>query len=99
MLSAVLLVSFSLGEICGSGFEKADLTFVDVGQGDCIHFRTEDGGNYFVDGGGSINYNVGKKVLKPYLLKNGVKKLDGAFVARICIPTIIKVSQSFAEKG
>ena len=83
MLSAVLLVSFSLGEICGSGFEKADLTFVDVGQGDCIHFRTEDGGNYFVDGGGSINYNVGKKVLKPYLLKNGVKKLDGAFVTHL----------------
>ena len=83
MLSAVLLVSFSFGEICGSGFEKADLTFVDVGQGDCMHFRTEDGGNYFVDGGGSINYNVGKKVLKPYLLKNGVKKLDGAFVTHL----------------
>lgn len=83
MLSAVLLVSFSFGKICGSGFEKADLTFVDVGQGDCIHFRTEDGGNYFVDGGGSINYNVGKKVLKPYLLKNGVKKLDGAFVTHL----------------
>ena len=83
MLSAVMVLSFSFGKICSSGFEKADLTFVDVGQGDCIHFRTEDGGNYFVDGGGSINYNVGKKVLKPYLLKNGVKKLDGAFVTHL----------------
>ena len=83
MLSAVLAVSFSFGKICSSGFEQADLTFVDVGQGDCIHFRTEDGGNYFVDGGGSINFNVGKKVLKPYLLKNGVKKLDGAFVTHL----------------
>ena len=83
MLSAVLAVSFSFGKICSSGFEKADLTFVDVGQGDCMHFRTEDGGNYFVDGGGSINYNVGKKVLKPYLLKNGVKKLEGAFLTHL----------------
>lgn len=83
MMSAVLAVSLLSGKMCSSGFEQTDLTFVDVGQGDCIHFRTEDGGNYFVDGGGSINYNVGKKVLKPYLLKNGVKKLDGAFVTHL----------------
>ena len=57
--------------------------FVDVGQGDCIHFRTDDGKNYLIDGGGSLNSNIGKKVLKPYLLKNGVRKLDGIFVSHL----------------
>jgi len=53
----------------------ADLVFVDVGQGDCIHIR--DGHrNVLIDGGGSIHYNVGKNTLKPYLLKNGVWNVD-----------------------
>ncbi len=83
MLAAVIAASAGFGKMCGNGFGTADVTFVDVGQGDCIHFRSEDGGNYFTDGGGSINYNVGKKVLKPYLLKNGVRKLDGVFLTHL----------------
>lgn len=43
--------------------------FVDVGQGDCIHFRVDVGESYMVDGGGSLGYEVGRKILKPYLLK------------------------------
>jgi competence protein ComEC len=34
-----------------------------------------------IDGGGSRDYDVGKKILMPYLLKNGVKKIDVAFVS------------------
>ena len=29
------------------------------------------------------DYSVGKKILKPYLLKNGVGKIDGAFVTHL----------------
>ena len=36
-----------------------------------------------IDGGGSMGYSVGKQVLKPYLLKNGVRKLDGIFVTHL----------------
>ena len=64
-------------------FSDADITFVDVGQGDCIHIRTEDGRNYLIDGGGSENYDTGIKLLKPYLLKNGVKNIDIAFVTHL----------------
>ena len=70
------------GMCCSNKFRKADLVFVDVGQGACVHLRTS-GGDYMVDGGGSINYDMGKKTLKPYLLKNGVRKLDGAFVTHL----------------
>ncbi|MDR1043140.1 MAG: ComEC/Rec2 family competence protein [Clostridiales Family XIII bacterium] len=57
--------------------DRSSLVFVDVGQGDCLHIRTPDGRNYLVDGGGSVDYNVGEKTLLPYLLKNGVGRLDG----------------------
>ncbi len=53
----------------------ADLVFVDVGQGDCIHIR-RGSQNILMDGGGNINYNIGKNTLKPYLLKNGVWNVD-----------------------
>jgi len=52
-----------------------------VGQGDCLHVKTPSGKNILIDGGGSRNYDVGKKILKPYLLKNGVSKIDIAFVS------------------
>jgi competence protein ComEC len=57
--------------------DRSSLVFVDVGQGDCLHIRTPDGKNYLVDGGGNVDYNVGEKTLLPYLLKNGVGRLDG----------------------
>ncbi|MDR3225310.1 MAG: ComEC/Rec2 family competence protein [Clostridiales Family XIII bacterium] len=63
--------------------DRSALVFVDVGQGDCLHIRTPDGRNYLVDGGGSIDYEVGGKTLLPYLLKNGVGRLDGVFATHL----------------
>lgn len=65
------------------GFHKVSVTFVDVGQGDCIHIRTNEGKNYLIDGGGSLNYDIGTGTLKPYLLKNGVRHIDAAFVTHL----------------
>ena len=76
-----------------SPFDKADIVMVDVGQGDCMHFRFKPesivqsviGGktNVIIDGGGNEKYNVGKKTLKPYLLKNGVRKVDLALATHL----------------
>jgi competence protein ComEC len=63
--------------------DRSSLVFVDVGQGDCLHVRTPDGRNYLVDGGGDVDYNVGAKTLLPYLLKNGVGRLDGIFATHL----------------
>ncbi len=58
---------------------RAQIVFVNVGQGDCLHIR--DGKtNILIDGGGSSRYNVGRKTLKPYLLKNRVSSIDLALV-------------------
>lgn len=81
---------FAAAVICGAGcsvylsdgFEKTDMVFVDVGQGDCLHIKA-GGKNLLIDGGGSFNYNVGKSTLKPYLLKNGVAKIDMAIATHL----------------
>lgn len=64
-------------------FDDAGIVFVDVGQGDCIHIKTDSGKNYLIDGGGDTDYDVGRKTLKPYLLRNGVSKIDAAFVTHL----------------
>ncbi|MDR1028079.1 MAG: DNA internalization-related competence protein ComEC/Rec2 [Clostridiales Family XIII bacterium] len=77
-----LAVTFTLtSPVCVR--DESALVFVDVGQGDCLHIRTPDGRNYLVDGGGQAEYDVGKNVLLPYLLKNGVSKIDGAFLSHL----------------
>ena len=81
---------FAAAVICGAGcsvylsdgFEKTYMVFVDVGQGDCLHIKA-GGKNLLIDGGGSFNYNVGKSTLKPYLLKNGVTKIDMAIATHL----------------
>ena len=53
------------------------INFVDVGQGDCTLIRTPTGKKVLIDGGGKENSdNVGKKILVPYLLNRGIKKID-----------------------
>jgi competence protein ComEC len=63
--------------------DHSAFVFVDVGQGDCLHVRTPDGRNYLMDGGGRADYDVGKEILLPYLLQNGVTRLDGVFVSHL----------------
>ncbi|MDR2457209.1 MAG: DNA internalization-related competence protein ComEC/Rec2, partial [Clostridiales Family XIII bacterium] len=63
--------------------DNSDIVFIDVGQGDGIHIRTPNGKNILIDGGGKKDYNLGKNLLKPYLLKNGVSKIDYAIVTHL----------------
>ena len=64
--------------------KKLKLYFVDVGQGDCTYLKTPSKKNILIDGGGNRDkekYDVGKKVLLPYLLDRRVKKLDYIIVS------------------
>ncbi|HOA43052.1 MAG TPA: DNA internalization-related competence protein ComEC/Rec2 [Bacillota bacterium] len=79
----ILCISVVSPYIMGENERRADIVFVDVGQGDCIHLRTPSGKNILIDGGGSTDYDTGKKVLLPYLLKNGVDRVDLAVVTHL----------------
>ncbi|MDR2771792.1 MAG: ComEC/Rec2 family competence protein, partial [Clostridiales Family XIII bacterium] len=67
----------------GLAQDRSALVFVDVGQGDCLHIRTPGGRNILIDSGGSVNYSVGEKTLLPYLLKNGVDRIDLALITHL----------------
>lgn len=75
IIAFICFAAIGSGFLFHSDFDDADIVFVDVGQGDCIHLKA-GGKNILIDGGGKSDYNVGKNVLKPYLLKNGIKFVD-----------------------
>lgn len=55
------------------------IAFLDVGQGQCIYVET-GGQRYLIDGGSTSSTSVGKYVIKPYLMWQGVSRLDAVFV-------------------
>lgn len=71
----ITLVSVAVGFAYRNPFLNDEIVFVDVGQGDGIHIRT-DRYDMLIDGGGDIKKNIGEKVLKEYFLKNGINDLD-----------------------
>ncbi len=54
---------------------------IDVGQGDSTLIITQQDIKIVIDGGGDENYDVGEKVLIPYLLSKGVYKLDYVIIS------------------
>ena len=56
----------------------AQVTFLDVGQGDCALVRTADGCTALIDGGGLPQYRgyIGAQVLLPYLRSLGLDHID-----------------------
>lgn len=57
--------------------------FVDVGQGDCSLIITPQNNKILIDGGGSSDpkYDIGEKVLIPYLLDRKIKNIDYVFIS------------------
>lgn len=56
--------------------------FIDVGQGDCI--LIEEGNKfYLIDTGGKLfgDFDIGENILLPYLVKEGIFRLDGVFIS------------------
>lgn len=57
------------------------VTFLDVGQGDCILVRTSSGQVYLFDCGSSSRSNMGKYVLLPCLKYYGIHRIDALFLS------------------
>lgn len=52
------------------------INLIDVGQGDSILIQTPKKQNILIDGGGSEEYDIGKKVLIPYILSKKINNID-----------------------
>lgn len=72
-LAALLLLIWRPGS-------ELKITFLDVGQGDCIYIENDNGDCYLVDGGSSSVNNVGKYRLLPFLKFQGAGTLEAVFV-------------------
>lgn len=61
--------------------DSIEIEFIDVGQGDSILIKTQ-ASTYLMDTGGSLfgSFDIGKNITLPYLLKQGINKLDGIFI-------------------
>ncbi len=60
---------------------KNSVTFLDVGQGDCILVRVSTGQTYLFDCGSTSRSSVGEYVLLPCLKYYGIRSIDALFVS------------------
>lgn len=81
-------MSAARGLVLGMGFiillikvrSGVEITFLDVGQGDCIYIRSETGKSYLIDGGSTSKSKVGEYQITPFLKSKGVSCLEAVFV-------------------
>lgn len=54
------------------------VSFINVGEGDCILVETPQGKNILIDGGGTpfSDFDVGNKIVVPYLQRKGINRIN-----------------------
>lgn len=57
------------------------ISFLDVGQGDCILVETKEGQIFLFDGGSSSKMKVGTNIIIPFLKYYGIGKIDAIFIS------------------
>lgn len=63
--------------------KRLQITFLDVGQGDCACIQTGNRNCYLVDGGSSSVSKVGKYRLLPFLKATGISEITGVFISHM----------------
>ena len=76
-------IIFALCILCFPFHRPAEVTFLDVGQGDAVFLRTETGTTCLIDGGSTTVSDVGTYRLLPFLKSRGVSSLDYLFLSHM----------------
>ena len=74
--------------------QDLQVTFLDVGQGDCSVIR-HGGRTYLLDGGSSSVSLVGTYRILPYLKEEGIREVDGIFLSHMDIDHINGIEELF----
>lgn len=77
--------------------EKLQVTFLDVGQGDGIFIRTNNGVSIMVDGGSTSVEGVGQYRIIPFLKAHCVRKIDYAIVTHADVDHISGLMEMIEE--
>ena len=78
----IFLVSFTILSVIGlsnaySNYNTAQVSFINVGQGDCALIKAPGDCDILIDAGGTAqNEKIGENVIAPYLIKNGVTDIE-----------------------
>ncbi len=79
MLAGIVLLVF----LFFPGKVSAEVDLLDVGQGDAVYIRSEDGYRLFIDGGSSNIKKVGEYHILPFLKAKGAANIDYWFVSHV----------------
>ena len=82
LMAVILFFSFLLSGLIfvKEGPSRLEITAIDVGQGDGFLIRYR-GNSILIDSGSSSEKNLGEYVLEPFLLSQGINKLDCVIVS------------------
>ncbi|MFQ6081867.1 MAG: DNA internalization-related competence protein ComEC/Rec2 [Candidatus Aminicenantia bacterium] len=74
LIFLIILTIYPFSSYC----KNLKLTFIDVGQGESILVEFPGKKKMLVDGGGTYDdrYDIGEKVVSPFLWSKGIKKID-----------------------
>ncbi len=75
LCAALFLLGLCLQGVEGGGRGEVQIIFINVGQGDAVLIRGEEGGAFLIDGGPP---GAGEREAAPYLRRMGIFKLDMA---------------------
>lgn len=81
IIICLLIVLILINFIIYIFLQKLRIFFIDVGQGDSTLIITPDKKTVLIDGGGSDSFDVGEKVLLPYLLDRRILKIDYVLIS------------------
>ena len=79
----IFFIIFALCILCFPFHRPVEVTFLDVGQGDAVFLRTEEGTTCLIDGGSTTVSDVGTYRLLPFLKSRGVSSLDYLFLSHM----------------
>lgn len=84
----IILLSFLLLLFVKPKNVDLEVTFLDVGQGDCTFMKSPENVTYLIDGGSSDVKGVGKYRIEPFLKSKGIWKLDYVILTHLDIDHI-----------